>query len=155
MPLRGIRDRRKTVVGAAAAVLVLRLASAALAGAPPAPIPLDAFTLVRQALAALEVRPPAVTVAAERILAALFAKDTRGVDMPRVRDAELALHDEDITVAAAYLIEALRPAEAGGAGAEQSTLTPVLPGFAATPAAYGLLASAAVLIGIGAVIARK
>jgi hypothetical protein len=136
--------------GAAAAILLLSLS--ALAAAPATPR--DALTLVRQALAALEVSPPDVAVATERVLKALFAQDTRGVDMPRVRDAAQALGAEDATAAAAYLMRALRPAETAPAGADRTLLVPVRPRFTATPAAFGLLAVAALLIGAGTLIVR-
>jgi len=127
---------------------------ATTAAQPPA-TPRDALTLVRQALAALEVSPPDVAVATERVLKALFAQDTRGVDMPRVRDAAQALGAEDAMAAAAYLMKALRPAETAPAGVDRALLVPVRPRFAATPAAYGLLAAAALLIGAGILIARE
>jgi hypothetical protein len=138
--------------GAAAAILLLGLS--ALAAQAPA-TPRDALTLVRQALAALEVSPPDAAVATERVLKALFAQDTRGVDMPLVRDAAQALGAEDATAAAAYLIRALRPAETAPAGADRTVLVPVRPRFTATPAAYGLLAVAALLIGAGTLIVRE
>lgn len=114
--------------------------------------PREALTLTRQALAALEVSPPDLGVATERTIKALLAPDTRGVDMPRLRDAVQALGEEDATAAAAYLMEALRPAEAGG---ERTLLIPVRPRFIATPAAYGLLAAAVLLAVAGGLIARE
>src|SRR5579864_6269570 len=102
---------------------------ATTAAQPPA-TPRDALTLVRQALAALEVTPPDVAVATERVIKALFAQDTRGVDMPRVRDAAQALGAEDAAAAAAYLLKALRPAETDPGGADRALLLPIRPRFA-------------------------
>ncbi|MHB8731151.1 MAG: hypothetical protein ACYDAB_05110 [bacterium] len=127
----------------------------AATAAPPPATPRDALTLVRQALAALEVSPPDVAVATERVIKALFARDTRGVDMPRVRDAAQALGAEDATAASAYLMKALRPAETAPGGVDQALLIPVRPRFAVTPAAYGLLAAAVLLLGAGSLIARE
>jgi hypothetical protein len=138
----------------AAAVLTLGLSTLSASTAQPASVPQDALTLVRQALAALEVSPPDVGVAAERVIKALFARDTRGVDMPRVRDAQQALDDEDPSAAAAYLMEALRPAEAEPAGIDRTLLAPVRPRFVATPSAYGWLAAAALLMAAGGLIVR-
>jgi hypothetical protein len=150
------RGRWAAAGGAAAAILWLGLSAlpAASATQPPAP-PRDALTLVRQALAALEVSPPDVAVATEQVLKALFAQDTRGVDMPRVRDAAQALGEEDAAAAADYLMQALRPAEAAPAGVDRTLLVPVRPPFTATSAAFGLLATAALLIGAGSLIARQ
>jgi hypothetical protein len=105
-------------------------------------------------LAALEVSPPDVGVAAERLIKALFARDTRGVDMPRLRDAQQALEDEDPAAAAAYLMEALRPAEAGSAGVDRTLLAPVRPRFVARPSSYGWLAAAALLVAVGGLVVR-
>jgi hypothetical protein len=120
----------------------------------PASGPQDAFAMVRQALAALEVSPPNIEVAVERVIAAQFARDTRGVNIPRVREAQQALEDEDPAAAAAYLMEALRPSEAGPAGLDRTLLVPVVPRFVATPSAYGWLAAAALLMAAGGLILR-
>lgn len=146
---------RWTAACGAAALFVLGLAvpltpASAQRTAPPR----DALTLVRQALAALEVSPPDLAVATERVLKALFAPDTRGVDMPRLRDAAQALGEEDAAAAAAYLMAALRPAETAGAGVDRTLLTPVRPHFVATPSAFGLLAAAALLMAAGGLIVR-
>jgi len=147
------RIRSAAAGGAAAAILLFGLSALPAAQLPATPR--DALTLVRQALAALEVSPPDVAVATERVIKALFAQDTRGVDMPRVRDAAQALGAEDGTAAAAYLMQALHPAEAEPSGVDRTLLVPVRPRFTATPAAYGLLAAAALLIGAGSLIARE
>lgn len=135
---------------AAAAMLALPVVVAAPAAQPAAPQ--DAFTLVRQALAALEVSPPNFGVAADRLIKALFARDTRGIDMPRVRNAQQALENEDAAAAAAYLMAALRPLEDGPSGLDKALLVPVPRRFAASPAAYELLAVAVLLIAAGVVI---
>jgi len=156
--MRAIRMRLRwpAAAGAAAAVMLM-LGTPALpapAAAQKAATPREALILVRQALAALEVSPPDIEVATERTIKALFAPDTRGVDMPRVRDAAQALGQEDAGAAVAYLMAALRPAETAGMRVDRALLTPVRPRFAATPAAYGLLAAAALLIGVGSLIMR-
>jgi len=154
----GFRDR--TGRTAAAAALAAALVAAALAAVPapaeaqPAAPPQDALTFVRQALAALQVTPPDGKVAVERVLKALFARDTRNVDMPRVRDAQQALGEGDPVSAAAYLMRALRPAEVPGGPVNTALLTPLRRRFARTPAAYGLLAAAALLIGAGCLLVR-
>jgi hypothetical protein len=117
--------------------------------------PGDAFTLVRQALAALEVSPPDIGAAAERVIKAQFARDTQGVDMPRVREAQQALDDEDATAAAAYLMKALGPAERMPGGPDPALLVPAAPPAPARPAAYGLLTVAVLLIAAGAAILRR
>lgn len=150
-----IRTRaRWTAAVAFAAVLALGLSMLSASAAPPAPVPQDALTLVRQALAALEVSPPDVGIASERVIKALFASDTRGIDMPRVRDAQQALEDEDPTAAAEYLKEALRSAEVGPAAIDRTLLVPVRPHFVATPSAVGWLVAAALLIATGGLIVR-
>jgi hypothetical protein len=147
-------SRRVSAVAAAAAALMLGLSALSVPAAQPASVPQDARTLVRQALAAVEVSPPNVGVAAERVLKALFAKDTRGVDMPRLRDAQQALSQEDTAAAAGYLIEALHPEDAAAPPVDRTLLAPVRPRFAATPLAYALLAAAALLIVAGGLVAR-
>ena len=138
-------------------VAAAMLAQPAVAPAAQPAAPQDALTLVRQALAALEASPPNVGVAAERVIKALFARDTRGVDMPRVRDAQQALEEEDAdtAAAAAYLMEALRPSEGGPSGIDKALLVPLARRFAASPAAYGLVAVAVLLIAAGVVIVRQ
>jgi len=153
-----IRTRIRSAAAGGAAAAILLFGLSALPATPAAQLPAtprDALTLVRQALAALEVSPPDVAVATERVIKALFAQDTRGVDMPRVRDAAQALGAEDATAAAAYLMQALHPAEAEPSGVDRTLLVPVRPRFTATPAVYELLAAAALLIGAGSLIARK
>ncbi len=117
--------------------------------------PSDALTLVRQALAALEVAQPDVLVATAKVIKALFAQDTRGVDMARVREAAQALGQEDSAAAAADLIEALRPARAGPGGVDVALLMPVRPRLAGTPTAYVLLVGAALLMVTGWLIIRR
>jgi hypothetical protein len=136
-----------------AVVLTLGLTFSASTG-QRASAPQDALTLVRQALAALEVSPPDLEVAAERVIKAQFARDTRGVNIPRVREAQQALEDEDAAAAAAYLMEALRPAEGGPAGLDSTLLVPIAPQFVATPFAFRWLAAAALLMAAGALIVR-
>jgi hypothetical protein len=140
------------VGGVAAGALILGLSASSFG--QPAATPRDAVTLVRQALAALEVRPPDVAVATERVIKALLAQDTRGVNMSRVGDAAQALGAQDATTAAADLMEALRPAEATPAGVDRALLIPVQPRFAGTPAGYALLTGAAFLVAGGGFIAR-
>ncbi len=150
--MRATCDRaRKLAAGVAAGALLILGLSALPAGAAPGAVvePKDALTLVRQALAALEVTPPAVSAATAKVFKALFTKDTRGVDMARVQEAAQALGQEDAATAAAYLIDALRPARAGPGGIDVALLTPVRPRFAATPTAYALLAGAAFLVVAG------
>lgn len=157
MAVSEVRARWSTAAGiAVAAMLALHtvaVTAVAASAAQPA-APQDALTLVRQALAALEVSPPNVGVAAARVLKALFARDTRGVDMPRLRDAQQALEDEDAAAAAAYLMDALRPST-GPSGLDKSLLVPVRHRVAASPATYELLAVAVLLIAAGVVIVRQ
>ncbi len=158
MPAILIRRARRTAAagGVAAAVLVLGLqAIAAPRSSEQEAVPRDALTLVRQALAALEVSPPDVDVATERVIKALFAPDTRGVDMPRVRDAAQALGSEDATAGAAYLMQALRPAEAGPTRLDPSLFTPLPPRATSGSEAYGLLGLAALLVAAGSLIVRR
>jgi len=116
--------------------------------------PNDALTLVRQALAALEVTPPAVLVATAKVIKALLAKDTRGVDMARVQEAAQTLGQQDSAAAVPQLIDALRPAGAEPGGVDMALLMPVQPRFAGTPTTYALLAGAAVLVAVGWFIIR-
>ncbi len=142
--------RRPAAGVAAGALLILGSLILPVHAAPEAVVePNDALTLVRQALAALEVTPPDVLTATAKVIKALFAKDTRGVDMARVQEAAQALGQEDAAAAAARLIDALRPARAGPGGVDVALLTPVQPRFAGTPAAYTLLAGAAFLLVAG------
>ncbi len=145
------------VAGVAAGVLLILGLWIFPAHAAPRTVvqPKDALTLVRQALAALEVTPPAVSVATVKVINALFARDTRGVDMARVQAAAQALGQEDSAAAAAQLIDALRPAQAGPDGVDEALLMPVRPRFAATPAAYALLVGAALLLAAGGLIIRS
>lgn len=147
--------RWRIAAGVAAALLLLGLPAPASTAAGDAATPHEALTLVRQALAALEVSPPDLSVATERTIKALLAPDTRGVDMPRVRDAAQALGEEDAAAAATYLMQALRPSEAGPSGIDKALLVPVARRFVASSAAYGLLAGAVLLIAAGAVIVRR
>jgi len=117
--------------------------------------PKDALTLVRQALAALEVTPPAVSVALRKILYALLSRDTRGVDMARVQEAVQALGTLDTAGAAAKLIDALRPGGKVPAGVDLALLTPVQPRFTGTPTAFGLLIGAAALVAAGVLVSRR
>ncbi len=73
--------------------------------------PGDALTLIRQALAALEVTPPAGSVALGKIIQALLVQDTRGVDMVHVQEAARALGVQDTAGAVAQLIDALPPGQ--------------------------------------------
>jgi hypothetical protein len=147
---------RRTIGIAAGALLLLGLWIFPAHASPRAVVqPKDALTLVRQALAALEVTPPAVSVATVKVINALLARDTRGVDMVRVQEAAQALGMDDSAAAAAKLIDAMRPARAGPDGADETLLMPVRPRFAATPAAYGLLVGAALLLAAGGLIIRS
>jgi hypothetical protein len=117
--------------------------------------PSDALTLVRQALAALEVSPPDDLVATGKILKALFARDTRGVDMARVHEAAQAIGMSDSVTAAAQLIDALRPARMGLGGIDMALLVPVQPHFAGTATSYILLVGAAMLLAAGWLIVSR
>jgi len=156
--VRGTRDRsRRLTIGVTAGVLLVLGLSALPARAylEAAVEPSDALTLVRQALAAMEVTPPAVSVATGKIIKALFARDTRGVDMTRVQEAAQALGELDTAAAAAQLIAALRPAQMGPSGADATLLMPLQPRFAGTPTAYVLLVGAALLLAAGGLIIRR
>lgn len=149
------RRGRPAAGGAAAAILIVGLSlPLAYAGGAQAANPEDALTLTRRALAALEVTPPVVDVATRQVVRALLASDRRGVNMSRLEDAAHALGEENPASAAADLIDALRPAQAAGAGIDTALLIPVRPRFARTPAAYALLAGAALLIAAGGFVAR-
>jgi hypothetical protein len=144
------RARRLTTGLASGALLILAAATLPPYAYPEAVVePQDALTLVRQALAALEVTPPAVSVATAKVIKALLARDTRGVDMAHVQEAAQALGQQDSTAAAAQLIAALRPAWAGAGGVDVALLTPVRLHFAGTTTAYALLAGAALLLVAG------
>ncbi len=148
--------RWRTAAGVAAALLLLAVpAPPVSAAAAEATTPREALTLVRQALAALEVGPPDLGVATERTIKALLAPDTRGVDMPRLRDAAQALGEEDAAAAAMYLMQALRPSEAGPSAIDRALLVPAARRFVASPAAYALLAGAVLLIAAGAAVVRR
>lgn len=123
--------------------------------APAEGEPKDALTLVRQALAALEVTPPADSVALRKIIYALLSPDTRGVDMARVQEAAQDLGALDPAGAAAQLIDALRPGGMTPAGIDMALLTPVRPQFTGTPVAYALLIAAAALVAAGAFVGRR
>ena len=156
--MRGIWDRARglTIGVAAGAFLIIGLWTLGAHASPRAVVqPRDALTLVRQALAALEVTPPSVSVATVKVLNALLAQDTRGVDMARVQEAAQALGMEDSAAAAAQLIDALRPARGGPDGVDEALLMPVRPRFTATPAAYALLVGAALLLAAGGCIIRR
>jgi hypothetical protein len=112
--------------------------------------PGDALTLVRQALAALEATPPAVSVALGKIIQALLARDTRGVDMVHVQEAARALGVQDTAGAVAQLIDVLLPGQHDAA-----LLMPDQPHFTGTSIEYGLLAAAAALLITGALIVRR
>ncbi len=150
------RVRRLTTGLAAGALLILAVSTLPPYAYPEAAVePKDALTLVRQALAALEVTPPAVSVATAKVIKALFARDTRGVDMAHVQEAAQALGQQDSAAAAAQLIAALRPARAGPGGVDVALLMPVRPQFAGTPTAYILLVGAALLLVTGGLIIRR
>ncbi len=156
--VRATWDRAKKLTrGVAAGTLLMLGVSALPPDAYPAAVvtPRDALTLVRQALAALEVTPPAVSVATEKVIKALFATDTTGVDMARVQEAAQALGQQDSAAAVAQLIAALRPARAGPGGVDVALLMPVQPRFAGTPTAYALFAGAALLLVTGWLIIRQ
>ena len=143
---------RKASPSLAAVFLLLLCVLGAWGPASSAPAgPGDALTLVRQALAALEVTPPAVSVALGKIIQALLARDTRGVDMAHVQEAARALGVQDTAGAVAQLIDALLPAEQHDA----ALLMPDQPYFTGTPIEYGLLAAAAALLITGALIVRR
>ncbi len=150
-----MRPRLTTGV-VAGALLMLGVSMLPAHAAPAAAVgPTDALTLVRQALAALEVTPPADSVATAKVIQALFAGDTRGVDMARVRAAAQALGLHDSAAAAAQLIEALRPTLREPGAVDVALLKPVQPRFAGTPAAYALLVVAAALVAAGGLILRR
>jgi hypothetical protein len=156
--VRATRDRvrRLTTGVAAVALLILGLSTLPAHAYPGAAVePSDALTLVRQALAALEVTPPADLVATGKILKALFARDTRGVDMAHVHEAAQAIGMRDSAAAAAQLIDALRPARMGPGGIDVALLVPFQPHFAGTPTAYILLVGAALLLATGGLIVRR
>lgn len=149
------RARRLATGGTGGVLLILGLLILAAHAAPRVVVePKDALTLVRQALAALEVTPPAVSVATGKTIKAMFAPDRRGVDMARVQAAAQALGQNDSAAAAADLIEALRPARGGPGGVDVALLMPVHPRFAGTPAAYGLLVGAVLLVTAGGLVIR-
>ena len=142
--------------GVAAAVLILGLSALRGFGSGEAGAnPQDALTLVRQALAALEVTPPDLDAATRQVVRALLAPDRRGVDMSRVENAAHALGEENPAAAAADLMDALRPAQAGPSSIDMTLLIPVRPRFAATPGAYALLAIAALLVLAGVLVVRE
>ncbi|HTD48545.1 MAG TPA: hypothetical protein VK881_14860 [bacterium] len=141
---------------AAGALLIFGVLALPVHANPGAALePNDALTLVRQALAALEVTPPAVLVATSKVLKALFAQDTRGVDMARVQEAVQALGLNDPDAAATQLIAALRPAPGGPGGVDMTLLVPAQPRFAGTPATYVLLMGAVLLLVAGGLIIRR
>ena len=147
---------RRLITGVAAgALLILGLSTLPGHAYPGVVEPNDALTLVRQALAALEVTPPAVSVATGRVIKALFAQDTRGVDMARVKEAAQSLGLNDAGAAAGQLIDALRPARMGPGDVDVALLMPVQPRFAGTSTAYVLLVGAAVLLAAGGLIIRR
>ncbi len=150
------RASRLTTGLAAGALLILAVSTLPPYAYPDAVVePKDALTLVRQALAALEVTPPAVSVATGKVIKALFARDTHGVDMARVQEAAQALGQQDSAAAAAELIDALRPVRAGPGGVDVALLMPVRPRFAGTPTAYILFVGAALLLVTGWLIIRR
>jgi hypothetical protein len=156
--VRATRDRaRRLTTGLAAGVLLILAVSTLPPDAYPEAVvePQDALTLVRQALAALEVTPPAVSVATAKVIKVLLARDTRGVDMAHVQEAAQALGQQDSAAAAAQLIAALRPARAGPGGVDVALLTPVRPRFAGTTTSYALLAVAVLLVTVGGLIIRR
>lgn len=149
------RTRRVPIKLAAGALLISCLSTFPGYAYPEAVEPKDALTLVRQALAALEVTPPAVSVALRKIIYALLSRDTRGVDMARVQEAAHALGVLDSAGAAAKLIDALRPGGIAPAGVDVALLTPVQPRFTGTPPAYVLLMGAAALVAAGVLVSRR
>lgn len=153
----GTRDQtRRVPTTLAAGVFVIACLSALPGPAYPAAAePKDALTLVRQALAALEVTPPADSVALRKIIYALLSRDTHGVDIARVQEAAQDLGALDPAGAAAKLIDALRPGGITPAGVDVALLTPVRPQFTGTPVAYGLLIAAAALVAAGVFIGRR
>lgn len=144
------RARRLTTGLALGALLILAVSTLPPDAYPEAVVePQDALTLVRQALAALEVTPPAVSVATAKVIKALLARDMRGVDMAHVQEAAQSLGQQDSAAAAAQLIAALRPARAWPGGVDVALLTPVRPRFAGTTTEYALLAGAVLLLVAG------
>ena len=144
------RARSLTIGLAAEALLILTVSTLPPYAYPEAVVePKDALTLVRQALAALEVTPPAISVATGKIIKALLARDTHGVDMAHVQEAAHALGQQDSAAAAAQLIEALRPALAGPGEADVKLLMPLRPRPAGTSTAYILLGGATSLLVTG------
>jgi hypothetical protein len=152
----GTRDRaRKLAAGLAAAGALLLSAPASVpADAQRVALqPQDALTLVRQTLAALEATPPNLSVASEKLSAALHAQDSRGVDMARVTQAAQAFGLHDPAAAAAQLLEALRPAMQQPGGIAAALLVPAPQArFTGTPAEDLLLVIAAVLVVAGGLI---
>lgn len=155
--VRKTRDRtmRLTIKLAAGALLISCLSTLPGYAYTEAVEPKDALTLVRQALAALEVTPPAVSVALRKIIYALLSRDTRGVDMARVQEAAHALGALDSAGAAAKLIDALRPGGIAPAGVDLALLKPVQPRFTGMPTAYVLLAGAVALAAAGVLVSRR
>lgn len=150
------RARSLTTGLAAGALLIFAVSTLSPYAYPEAVVePKDALTLVRQALAALEVTPPAVSVATAKVIKALLARDTRGVDVAHVQEAAHALGQQDSAAAAAELIAALRPARAGPGEADVTLLMPLRPRPAGTPTAYILLGGATLLLVTGWLIIRR
>lgn len=150
------RARRLTIGLAAGALLILTVWTLPPYAYPAVVVePKDALTLVRQALAALEVTPPAISVATGKIIKALLARDTRGVDMAHVQEAAHALGQQDSAAAAAQLIAALRPTLAAHGGVDVPLLMPLRLRPAGTPTAYILLGGAALLLVAGWLIIRR
>lgn len=142
---------RRLGVGAVA----VAVAVAVLAGWPPqawtdedlSEAAADAATLVRQALVALEATPPNLDVASDKLADALRTTDTRGVDMPRVREAAQALGLHDPLTAASLLVAAV-----SSSPAEAALLVPYVPRSPDPLVARTLLGAAAFLVLLGMLI---
>lgn len=136
--------------------------------------PPDAATWVRQALAFLELKPPDVREAAERLEGALKAKEPRGVDLALVREAVEALKARKPESAAAALARALLPPPEASPGGPPSGPPPydpdeeasahhvpgaplkaLEPRFAGTAGEYALLGLGGVLMALGLLTLRR
>jgi hypothetical protein len=139
--------------------------------------PPDAVTWVRQALAFLDLKPPDIREAAERLDGALKAKDTEGVDLALVRETVEALKAKKPGEASAALTRALLPPPPPRPQASRGTRPPgpppqdadeevsahYIPGaplkaleprFGESPGEYALLAVGATLIALGLLALR-
>lgn len=163
----------RPVLGLAVLAAVLLIAGApALAHKGAGAGPQDAATWVRQALALLEVKPPNIPEAAERLEGALKAKDSQGMDLALVRQAMEALKARNAEAATAMLTRALLPPPAASAQpltpsphhADEEVSAHHLPGaplkaleprFQGTAGEYALLSLGGFLIVLGLLGLRR